>query len=306
MKKLRIIMRVVGVLLVGTMLYSCSARNNEEISYDKLNTGWEKTMYNAMHFVESKSLSLEDYVYLGDVQSKEAKQELLDEIFGEKEYMVVLNSDYTEYDIMTYGECINLSNANNKKDLYAPRKRNVASAIVDRNIGVVELSWNYRGDRFKSKAIVATNGDENFIYDNIMTYAPADNDKKEIVRNETRSSQNDREEKHFSESGHGAMGFDGEYDWQYLITVDTYFNEEGIMVDRKLSRFAHAVEGWDCEADVMTVSGTLFKDHYHEFMWGYAYGDNIDVSVTPGGIGLIISGGGTSAAATAVHNSSKF
>ena len=286
-------------------MYSCSEPMINEVSFDDLKTEWERTFYYAMNIAESETLSLEGYKYLGSINSMSEKQSLLDGIFSEDEYMVVVNDDYTRFEIMTYGECINLTPSKNK-DLYVPRKCDIATVVADKNIGVVELSWNYKGNKFKTKAIVETDGDKNFIYDNIMSYAPTDNDKKVIISNETRSSQQDGEVKHFSESGHGAMGFDGRYDWVYLITVDTYFNEDGIMVNRNLYSFNEAVEGWHCDADVMTVSGTLYRDHYHEFMWGYAYSDKVDVSVSPGGIGLIISGGGTSASATAVHSSSKF
>lgn len=183
MKKLRVIMRVVGVLLVGVMMYSCRKPAVDEISLDVEKTKWEQSMYNAMYIAECKTLSLEDYKYLGDVTTEEDKQTLLDEIFGLDEYMVVANYEANIFDIITYGQSIEASTKD--KNLYAPRKNNVASAIENRNIGVVELNWNYRGEKFKSKAIVAADGDKEFIYDNIMSYVPVDNqpEKSSIAKN---------------------------------------------------------------------------------------------------------------------------
>lgn len=178
MRKVKFIFKLLSVVIFSMVVNSCKDNateiNNQEIQLDGNATGWKKSLYNAMNLAECETLSLESCKYLGDVTSDIQKEALIDEIFGEKQYMVVANYGSNEFDIMTYGERINLTTAKNK-DLYAPRKNNVSSAIVGRNIGVVELSWNYRGERFKSKAIVAIDGDKEFIYDNIMSYVPVDN-----------------------------------------------------------------------------------------------------------------------------------
>lgn len=183
-----IFFRTLGVFFLGIFLCSCG-KSVKESSVDISElvsdaTGWKKSLYNAMYIAECKTLSLEGYKYLGNVTTEVEKQALLDEIFGLDEYMVVANYRDNVFDIITYGERINLTTAKNK-DLYASRKNNVSTAIVDRNIGVVELNWNYRGERFKSKAIVAADGDKEFIYDNIMSYVPVDNqpEKSSIAKN---------------------------------------------------------------------------------------------------------------------------
>ena len=175
MKKTSVLLGKLSALLLFVVLCSSAGRVVKKSSIVDAKTGWEKSFYYAMHKAESKSLSLESYRYLGAVKNEKKKAALLDEIFSEDAYMVVGSGNRARYKIMTYGECINLTPAKNK-DLYAPRRMNVASAIAKKNIGVVELRWKYKGKKFKSKAIVETDGKQNFIYDNIMTYAPTDND----------------------------------------------------------------------------------------------------------------------------------
>ena len=161
-------------MLLVVMLCSSAGPVVKKVSIDDAKTGREKTLYYAMYKPESKSLSLESYRYLGAVKNEKKKAALFDEIFGEDEYMVVANYEENIFNIMTYGERINLSSSKNK-DLYLPRKELVISQIGNRNIGVVELCWDYKGKKFKSKAIVESDGEQNFIYDNIMNYAPVDN-----------------------------------------------------------------------------------------------------------------------------------
>lgn len=308
MKKLRVIMRVVGVLLVGVMMYSCSEPAVDEISSENLKTKWEKSLYNAMYIAECKTLSLEGYKYLGDVTTEEGKQALLDEIFSDKEYMVAANYEANTFDIMTYGERINLTPLKNK-NLYAPRKSNVTKGIENRSIGVVELKWNYLGEnKFTSKAIVATDGEQEFLYDNILSYAPVDNQPKEtrtVKDLTTRSSSTKAFDLESIRGDHGPMTLCLEYAWEYEIYVRTDFNSEGTFINKLMTHDEYSYCGWDCASGVMTVSGEVNKSKYHEFMWGYVYGENMDVSISNGGLGLIISAppGATSGSATEMHNS---
>ena len=174
MKRLVMSLMRVSAVLFCVVLCSSAGRVVKKVTIDEATTGWEKTLYFAMYKAECSSLSLESYRYLGAVKNDKKKAALFDEIFGDDEYMVVANYEENIFKIMTYGECINLTPAKNK-DLYLPRKKLVISQIGNRNIGVVELCWDYKGKKFKSKAIVESDGEQNFIYDNIMNYAPADN-----------------------------------------------------------------------------------------------------------------------------------
>lgn len=302
-------MRVVGGLLVGVMMYSCSEPAVDEISSENLKSKWEKSLYNAMYIAECKTLSLEGYKYLGDVTTEEGKQALLEEIFGLDEYMVVANYKDNIFDIITYGERINLTTAKDK-DLYAPRKNNVSTAIVDRNVGVVELSWDYLGEKFKSKAIVATDGDKEFIYDNILSYAPVDDQYKYDKRVEyctTRSTGSDYYMLEFHMSDHGPFTLNLDYAWSFSISQWTYFDSNGVLISRPNSCIPTKSVGWDCDVAIGFVSGEIGRTTYSEFMWGYAYGENMDVSVT-GGYGVSISAppGSTCASGTVTHNSAVF
>lgn len=308
MKKFVNFLSIVGALLVSMLLFSCSEPAVDEISLDVEKTKWEQSMYNAMYIAECKTLSLEDYKYLGDVTTEEDKQTLLEEIFGLDEYMVVANYEANIFDIITYGQSIEASTKD--KNLYAPRKNNVASAIENRNIGIVELSWDYLGEKFKSKAIVATDGDKEFIYDNILSYAPVDDQYKYDKRVEcctTRSTGSDSYMLEFNLSDHGPYTLSLEYAWWFVIYQWTYFNSNGILTSRPNECRCSAAPGWDCEAAIGFVSGEINRTTYSEFMWGYAYGENMDVSVT-GGYGVRISApsGATTASATVSHNSAVF
>ncbi|MBR5282130.1 MAG: hypothetical protein IKU22_05040 [Alistipes sp.] len=174
MKKLGFILGKLSAMLLVVVLCSSAGRVVKKSSIVDAKTGWEKTLYHAMYKAECKSLSLESYRYLGDIKNEKKRVALFDDIFSEDEYMVVANYEENIFRVMTYGECIEHSGSKNK-DLYLPRKKLVISQVGNRNIGVVELCWDYKGKKFKSKAIVETDGDKNFIYDNIMNYVPAEN-----------------------------------------------------------------------------------------------------------------------------------
>ena len=87
--------------------------------------------------------------------------------------------------------------------------------ISERNVGVVELNWCYLGHKITTKAIVALDGDEEFLYDNIMSYAPTDNDltfKEE--ESEKRLSSGNKKSHRYVYYAYGCVGFDGVYDWE--------------------------------------------------------------------------------------------
>ena len=220
--------------------------------------------------------------------------------------MVVANYKDNNFDIMTYAERINMTSTKNN-ELYAPRKNSVASVIDGRNIGVVELMWDYRGEKIISKAIVANDGEKEFIYDNILTYVPVDSQPIEKYVNE-----NTRAQSPFSLFSrfydHGPMTLSLEYAWQYEIQVTSYFDSNKFFSGSQFDVDVSCAPGWSCDAGVMTVSGEVGKTIYHEFMVGYAYGENVDVSVTNGGIGLniIAPNGATSASFIVMHHSNQF
>lgn len=311
MKKLRVIMRVVGVLLVGVMMYSCSEPAVDEISLNYETTEWGSSLNRVVSVLENKPLSIESYRYLGDITNDSERESLLDDIFDNNEYMLVyIGEDCVDYEIMTYGESIKKLNTKNK-DLYLPRRNLVTSQIANHNIGVVELNWDYKGNKFKTKMIVSTDGEKGFLYDNILSYLPAENqpekDPNAGVPTPTRSNWSNNP-MGFQIADHGPLLVATDaFAWEYDIFVETEFNDNKILKNKVLLATYDSSGGWDCEARVVTVYGEIGKSSYHEFMWGYAYGKDMNVSITASGFGLNISTppGATSASATMSHNSAS-
>ena len=286
MKRCNAMLLAVSVMLLGALLSSCD-KTVGEYSPSKVLT-WKESMHYAMNVAENHRLSLESYKYLGAVESEDDKVALISEIFSDDAYFVTTTDNHpVRFMMWTYGEYIEgmrkeLASSNKANNIFTSRQIKINKLITERKVGVVELNWCYLGHKITTKAIVALDGDEEFLYDNIMSYAPTDNDlsfKEE--ESEKRLSSGNKKSHTYVYNAYGCVGFDGVYDWECKFKVETVFNLYGLLVDKKLYKECRASAGWDIFAEAVSVSSELFEDDHHEYECVFVYGNTItDVKIS--------------------------
>lgn len=304
----------VSVMLLGALLSSCD-KTVGEYSPSKVLT-WKESMHYAMNVAENHKLSLESYKYLGAVENEDDKVDLIGDIFSDDAYFATTTAVHpVRFKIMTYGEYIEgmrkeLASSNTANNIFAPRQIKINQLIAERNVGVVELNWCYLGHKITTKAIVALDGDEEFLYDNIMSYAPTDNDlsfKEEM--SEIKLLSGNKKSHTFYYNIYGCVGFDGVYDWECKFKVETVFNLNGTLVDKTLSKECRASAGWDIVAEVASISGDLFEDDDHEFVCAFARGNTssaLEISISEDGfVRSSVKNGGTSSSMSRYISSSS-
>ena len=278
MRMLSVLFGRLSAVVLTVVLCSCNQYKNRDWTAEKLT--WKESMYYAMNVAENHKLSLESYKFIGAVESEDDKVALISEIFSDDAYFVTTTDDHpVRFMMWTYGEYIEgkrqeLASSNVANNIFTPRQIKINKLITERNVGVVELKWCYLGHKITTKAIVALDGDEEFLYDNIMSYAPTDNDlcfKEEV--SEIRRRCGNRKSHTFVYNAYGCIGFDGVYDWECKFKVETVFNLNGKLVDKTLSKECRASTGWDILAETVSISSELFEVDYHEFECGYVYGN---------------------------------
>ena len=274
------------LIVCAAVLCSCNRYANKDWTSEKLT--WKESMYYAMNIAENHKLSLESYKYLGAVESEDDKVALINDIFSDDAYFVTTTDVHpVRFMMWTYGEFIEgkrkeLASSNKANSIFIPRQIKINKLISERKVGVVELNWCYLGHKITTKAIVALDGDEEFLYDNIMSYAPTDNDlsfKEEET--EKRLSSGNKKSHTYVYNAYGCVGFDGVYDWECKFKVETVFNLYGLLVDKKLYKECRASAGWDIFAEAVSVSSELFEDDHHEYECVFVYGNTItDVKIS--------------------------
>lgn len=250
------------LMVCAAVLCSCNRNTNKDWTSEKLT--WEESMYYAMNIAENHKLSLESYKYLGAVESEDDKVALISEIFSDNAYFVTTTDVHpVRFMMWTYCEFIEgmrkeLASSNAANNLFTNRQIKINKLITERNIGVVELNWRYLGHKITTKAIVALDGDNEFLYDNIMSYAPTDNDlSSKHEESEIKLYSGNRKSHTYVYNAYGCVGFDEVYDWECKFKVETVFNLYGLLVDKKLYKECRASAGWDIIAEIESIAGYL-------------------------------------------------
>lgn len=158
-------------LAVVLLFTACSTDNTSKSTEVTSSPKWEEQLQYGLNLSKQRGddqLRLLSYEYLGKVRSEEEMMALTDEIFADCSYTVISNlfvDGHIEYEFTTWAEL--------RKDYkYAGLKvrddiRN--EDIVINQTDVIELTWSYKGNIYRSKAIASH--DNGIIYDNISTYA---------------------------------------------------------------------------------------------------------------------------------------
>ncbi|MBR4994856.1 MAG: hypothetical protein IKY82_02215 [Alistipes sp.] len=261
---------------------------------------------------------LKDYKYLGVVDSNEAKQKLIDDVFHKEAITIRYGLDLGAIEFYTWKE-LREFNIEGNNELIAKVSDLITVGVTE----ALELTWLYQGVIYKSKAIV--DSEDGIIFDNIASYAldysakiPRQEDHKYGRLSSTRSLYAmgllDSMDSVGGDSVHTFV-FElsdmadrielttGKPAWKYSIKVRSIFDDNGILIYRRCESKSEAALGWACEAAAETISGNLYSSPYHEFAWGWSYGsNNTTINISFAGNGFTITGGDHTERGTEIHS----
>ncbi len=255
-------------------LISCAEQENLQPP-DSTPKQWESHLQYALsqseNHYEKYKLALTGYEYRGTVNTEIEKRLLIDEMFADDTYTLVYNGKgLTEPAMETWG------NMRKKIYRYGEKLRaDIESDIVVGETDIINLEWKIEDITYHSIMIADKNG--KIIYDNIGTYAIV-----ERVSIETRGiyetgTRTDAAGSHcipfnVHEYGCNAIGIT---QWEIKLSCYSYFNKSTrVLSNWTMSRSANpAQKGWTCDAKIKHLSGESNVSYFHEFIWGYAYGD---------------------------------
>ena len=263
---------------------------------------------------------LKNYKYLGVVDSKAAKEELIDDIFYSDAVTIRYGIDLGAIDFYTWNELDEYYNCGEFNKEFIAK---VSDMIEVGNTEVLELSWLYKGVIYKSKAIV--DNEEGIVFDNIASYALDYSSKKPRQVNHSRGRLSPTRsldslgmlDSLDSIGGDSTRTFTfelsdmadevelvtGKTAWWYSIRVQSIFDNNGILTYRRCDAASDAALGWACQAEVETISGDLFTSPYHEFAWVWAYGNhNTTINISFAGNGFSVTGGDHKQSGTEIHS----
>lgn len=263
---------------------------------------------------------LKDYKYLGVVDSKEAKQELIDDIFYSDAATIRYGRDLGAIEFYTWNELERYYNYGEfNKEFIAKISDKIAVGRTE----ALELTWLYKGVTYKSKAIV--DRVEGIVFDNIASYALDYFSKKPRQVNHSRgrllsiptfgvldkldslsSIVTDSTYKYVYE--YSAMADEvvlttGKTAWWYNIQAISIFNKDNILVSGRCYSNSGSEIGWNCQALAKTISGEENVSPFHEFAWAWAFGNtNTTINISFAGNGFSITGGDHKQSGTEIHS----
>lgn len=307
--------------MIGIVLTSCSndasTDNFVNTSFDdplQLNTWQKQVEYGKNKSGITRSITdkekprLVQETYLGKISSQTDIDILMEELFADDAVTVLYTEDFSEFDILHVRDVRQAVKELGVSDHFE-KIRSRLDARIAVGMELIKLEWIFKGKTYYTTAI-ASNDLGGIIYDAIGSAvidvrAPEPQTKKMMSEEvipvlRTKSEVDGDKIKRFfiSDSGRSSLGF---MLWSYSITVRSVFDSSNVLFDRNLNGVGNSHDIlWSCKADVRTVSGELYRDKYHEFAWGYAYGFG-SVSLSFGGNGFTASGGGGNSIGTEIH-----
>jgi len=275
--------------LTAIGLISCSEQSTLQQSIDSGPNTWESQIQYALsHGTRNNSdkVTLIGYEYRGKVNTENEKRQLIEEMFSDDAYTLVYNGI-----CFTGPEMDTWRNLRNEIEGYGQKlQESMASEIVVGETDVIDLEWTFNNTTYHSVAI-ASNNRGGIIYDNIGTYA-IEYKSESITDNgisETRTQSNGNYHAKFQRTESGTDEF-GMIQWKISLECYSDFNETGILISKALNAYYRAQKGWTCDAKIQSLRGDENVSKFHEFIWGYAYGDErYTAYVQPGGDQFYVS-----------------
>ncbi|MCR5713480.1 MAG: hypothetical protein K6F98_00935 [Bacteroidales bacterium] len=303
-------------ILVAIGVWQCSNEDYEQYTDEK--PAWLQNLEHAQSYGATKAgsdwpLYLQSYEEVGFLKTELEISSLIDEILSDDSPILWYPSanDFSYPRINTIREVIaetaqdEYKEDANSSSLFSGH-RGVLEEEVKIGMTVLLLHWLYEGKPVNSIAIADESG---ILYDNIGFFCMIPDNKQTeeelriVLHPIVKSSNHESNGNLIVRTNKFDQGENilGKYAWEYLIQCSSTFNSDGILIDRSLHATYDSNWGWQCQAAVQTISGTLYEDPFHEFAWAYTHKFGGSVSISWNGVGFSISGGGTGEQGTVIH-----
>lgn len=179
---------VLAVMLMGHIA-SCDSIHQQESSRPNENRkelsqefAWQRLLSSCIEKpMYGCDLSLTGYNVVGKISSAEEKQRYLDKCFASSSYFAIFDNDKKNTNVASQLELA--SNNNFDISYFTSYRQHIADKIANGIYDMVELQWSYKGESFKTYAIVS---ESEIIHDNVFV---ASNPKmSSFVNTQSRSS----------------------------------------------------------------------------------------------------------------------
>ena len=312
---------VVGTIFVACI--KCESSNDEESFLTQAiakDSEWLKEVNYSLNLTtrvsSDEQVVLKDYKYLGVIDSKDAKNKLIDDIFYGDAVTIRYGTDLGAIEFYTWKDLDEYYSDYNKEFI-----TKVSDMIEVGKTEALELTWLYKGVIYKSKAIV--DNYEGIVFDNIASYALDYSSKKprrvSHSRGRVPSTRSldslgmlDSLDSIGGDSTH-IFTFElsdmadeielttGKTAWWYNIRVISIFNSDNILYSGKCYANYDSARGWDCKAAAETIGGEENVSKYHKFAWAWSYGNDTTITISFAGNGFSMTGGDRGASGEEIH-----
>ncbi|MBR4854687.1 MAG: hypothetical protein IKU88_08175 [Alistipes sp.] len=313
---------MMAIVLVCAMA-SCSEAINDNLSVSNPKIRAEKSIWEHQldyvmehNTVVETPLKLLGYKRIGTITNEGDIDSYLMSIYSDDAYIAV-SAPLSEqkYEIFQYRDI-----TEGERDFDATailkQQQTYLRSKISINTHVIELTWQYKDNKFTSLALAA-DGEEGLFYDNIVTYVPSprpndipywkkylkgpnktrDNKQTRVIENDSIAYTS------FERPGESTdTNLSGKPFWYYKIQcVSKFRKSDGVFVGvENMSADYDSAFPYDCKAEIRSIIGDPYSSMSHRFAWAYVYGIGT-VSISFSGSGFTISGGGTGANGEEVH-----
>lgn len=151
-------------VLTGLFFTGCSFYDLE--MHPSTKEIWENQLLESMESgMFGEDLSLESYQYLGKARDKEAARAMYDEIMCDRNELPAYRGSLHDFTMETWRDIRNNPCDNINPSFY----ENYVDSILQTRPGIVELTWLYKGKKFKTKSLVS-NRTHQIEYDNVLSH----------------------------------------------------------------------------------------------------------------------------------------
>ena len=309
------------LIVIGNLFFiACESENSVEGTFPPIKSGMENkedcsTWQEQLEYARKQSLlqpltksnidkiNCVDYRKVGIIDSESKKQEIIESLFDENA-VTVRNIGGFNYEIVSVKTILEDGRLLNDEDPFIDVKNDLDS-LVDIGMELIEIEWSYKGGTYYSLAI-ASNERGGIIYDNIgflmleriesISTPERMYGKKVVSKSVDIPGRRIYYDCRRSDIGYNNLNVRV---WSYDIYCEVVGLEtnEGsrIMIDRSMSAEHSNAAGWSCDARIEEIEFITGEGGYLKYVWAYAYGAKISVSLVYNGLGFEFPLGSTGA-----------
>lgn len=318
--------KIIISFLPCCLIFSCDGdslvpTSREDVNLRKFREQIQWMCENPMPMTRSISntISIVDYEYRGELNTRTEIAEAVNLIFADDAYIAKQDQQTFDLEIITIGEY----KARFGENSLLPEIQIVQNEMIKCGMSLVDISWHYNGEIVKTMAVVSENNGIVYnaislhiirphvpkIANEVVSFEPSTNDlnintikanQKDYGPNTQRVGTNlifTKEDM--------AITMDGTLVWYYKLSCTSSFDDNGILQNTypDVSTYHHWL--YSCSAGIIPlVGGMPGVSNYHKFKWIHATAEKVGLSdITIDGHEFVYPAGYTSIESGIEHHS---